>query len=90
MDTDNYKDGYYTIYVIKVKINNPDFRLKPLSGFPQSKTTMRIKKQIRDMFKEKVNDYYYDIIMHLTDNQIQNDAVEEIISNINKSNINNN
>ena len=90
MDTDNYKDGYYTIYVIKVKINNPDFRLKPLSGFPQSKTTMRIKKQIRDMFKEKVNNYYYDIIMHLTDNQIQNDAVEEIISNINKSNINNN
>lgn len=79
MDSDNYKDRYYTICVIKVKIDNPDFRLKPFSGLPQSKTTMRIKKQIRDMFKDKVTDYYYDIIMHLTDNQIQNDAVEKII-----------
>lgn len=34
------------------------------------------------MFKDKITDYYYDIIMHLTDNQLQNDAVEEIIISV--------
>lgn len=85
LETDNYTDQYYTIHIIKVKIDNPDFRLKPLSGLPQSKTTMRIKKRIREMFKEKVTDYYYDIIMHLADNQLQNYAVEEIINNVRKN-----
>lgn len=79
MEADNYKEKLYTICIIELQIDNPDFRLKPLSGLPQSKTTMRVKKQIRNMFKDKVTDYYYDIIMHLTDNQIQNDAVDEII-----------
>lgn len=85
LDADNYPDKDYTIHIIKVIIDNPDFRLKPLSGLPQSKTTMRLKKQIREMFKEMITDYYYDIIMHLTDNQLQNDAVEEIINNVRKS-----
>lgn len=85
MDTDGYDEKLYTIYVIELKIDNPDFRLKPLSGLPQSKSTMRLKRKIRDMYKDKITDYYYDIIMHLTDNQLQNDAVEEIIKNV-KSN----
>lgn len=79
MEADNYNENLYGIHVIKLQIDAPDFRLKPLSGLPQSRTTMRIKKKIREMFKEKVTDYYYDIIMHLTDNQLQNNAVEEII-----------
>lgn len=79
LEADGFDEDFYTISVVKVIINNPDFRLKPLSGLPQSKTTMRIKKKIREMFKDTIIDYYYDIIMHLTDNQIQNDAVEEII-----------
>lgn len=83
MEVDNYTEPLYTVYVIKIQIDNPDFRLKPLSGLPQSRTTMRIKRNIRDMFKDKVTDYYYDIIMHLTDNQLQNDAVEEIIKRAN-------
>ena len=70
---------------MELKIDNPDFRLKPLSGLPQSRSTMRLKKKIRDSFKEKITDYYYDIIMHLTDNQLQNDAIEKIISDV-KSN----
>lgn len=82
MNTDGYSEEFYIVYIMKLKIENPDFRLKPLSGLPQSRTTMRLKKKIRDMFKDKVTDYYYDIIMHLTDNQLQNDAIEEIIKEI--------
>ncbi|MDO5557798.1 MAG: hypothetical protein Q4G05_06155 [Clostridia bacterium] len=79
LEIDNYYQSFYTIYVLKIKINNPDFRLKPLTGLPQSKTTMRLKKAIRDEFQQKITAYYYDIIMHMTDNQIQNDAVEKLI-----------
>lgn len=80
LKSDNYSSNYYTFYVIELQIDNPDFRLKPITALPQSKTTMRLKQRIRDSFKEKITDYYYDIIMHLTDNQIQNDAIEDIIS----------
>ena len=80
LESDNYGKELYTICVIETKIDNPDFRLKPLSGLPQSRTTMRIKRKIRDMFKTEITDYYYDIIIHLTDNQLQNDAVREIIN----------
>lgn len=85
MDMDGYQDEKYTVFVMELKIDNPDFRLKPLSGLPQSRSTMRLKKKIRDSFKEKITDYYYDIIMHLTDNQLQNDAVKKIINDV-KSN----
>lgn len=77
---DGYNEEFYTVYIIKLKINNPDFRLKPLSGLPQSRTTMRIKKYIREIFKDQITDYYYDIIMHMSDNQFQNDAIETIIA----------
>lgn len=82
LSADHYADENYELRIIKLKIDNPDFRLKPLSGLPQSRTTMRLKKKIREMFSEKITEYYYDIIMHLTDNQIQNDAVSEIIRNV--------
>lgn len=80
LEADNYSEPLFKICVIELKFDNPDFRLKPLSGLPQSRATMRVKKKIRELFKEKITDYYYDIIMHLTDNQIQNDDVKEIIS----------
>lgn len=79
LEADNYSEQLFEICVIELKFDNPDFRLKPLSGLPQSKATMRVKKKIRDLFKDKITDYYYDIIMHLTDNQIQNDDVKKII-----------
>lgn len=86
LEVDNYTEQLYTIYVIEIQIDNPDFRLKPLSGLPQSRTTMRIKRNIRNMFKDRITDYYYDIIMHLTDNQLQNAAVKEIIRKANNIN----
>ncbi len=81
MDSDGYNEEFYTVCVIEIKFDNPDFRLKPLSGLPQSRATMRVKKCIRDIFRNEVTDYYYDIIMHLTDNQFQNIDVEKIINN---------
>jgi hypothetical protein len=71
--------------VVKFTIDNPDFRLKPITGLPQSRVTMRMKKQIRRDFSNKITSYYYDIMMHVTDNEIQNSDVQCIINEIIKT-----
>lgn len=68
------------LVVLKLKIKNPNYKLKHLSGKPQSIETIEIKKRIRNEFKEKINKYYYDIIMHVTDNELQNDQVQKILT----------
>lgn len=79
---DNYNSLDYNIRVMEISFDNPDFRLKPLSGFPQSKKTMRLKKQIRSDYCDLITDYYYDIIMHITDNEKQNEEVKKLIKKI--------
>lgn len=71
--------GSCNVLVVQLMILHPDFRLKPLTGLPQSKVTMTMKKFIRDKYQNRIRDYYYDIIMHITDNQIQNDGVEDVL-----------
>ena len=63
----------------ELNLKYPDFRVKPMTGLPQSKETMKLKQIIRDTFKAYVTEYYYDIIMHVTDNTIQNREVEKIL-----------
>lgn len=76
---DNYNLNNYNIKVLKMLLDKPDFRLKPLSGLPQSKKTMRIKKKIRGDYSNLITDYYYDIIMHITDNEKQNSEVAKLV-----------
>ena len=82
LDKDKYSEEKLPFVAMKVKLENPDFRMKGLTGLPQSKKTMRIKKQIRNNNEQYVTDYYYDIIMHMTDNTYQNDDVEKIITKV--------
>lgn len=79
MNKNPYLKEPYPIDIMNIKINNPDFRVKPLTGLPQSKTTMRLKTYIRDKYQKYVLDYHYDIMMHITDNTKQNDDVKKII-----------
>ncbi len=72
----------YPISIMKTRIDIPDFRVKPLNGNPQSKVTMRIKTNIRDTYQRYINDYHYDIMMHMTDNNKQNKEVEKIIKKV--------
>ena len=46
----------YPVNIIRFKMDNPDFRVKPLNGNPQSKLTMRLKTNIRDTYKKYIND----------------------------------
>lgn len=79
---DNLNQNQMALRLVKVLIDNPDFRMKTFTGLPQSKKTMRIKKDIRAKNSEFITDYYYDIIMHMTDNTIQNKDVEKILKKI--------
>lgn len=82
LQKDKYDLDKYFIRILKLDLKYPDFRVKPLTGLPQSKETMRIKSLIRDEFKKYITDYYYDIIMHVTDNSKQNEDVAKILKNI--------
>lgn len=79
MFKDNYFPDMYPIKVMKIIMKNPNFRVKPITGLPQSKTTMQLKTNIRDKYQCLITDYYYDIMMHMTDNTIQNNDVEKIL-----------
>lgn len=72
----------YPVNIMKTIIDIPDFRVKPMNGNPQSKATMRIKTNIRDTFKKYINDYHYDIMLHMTDNNKQNKEVKKIIKKV--------
>lgn len=72
----------YPVNIMNIKLDNPDFRVKPLTGLPQSKQTMRLKTYIRDKYQKYILDYHYDIMMHITDNTKQNEDVKKIIKKI--------
>lgn len=79
MARDDYYPDMYPIKIMQIIMKNPDFRVKPITGLPQSKTTMKLKTDIRDGYQKFITDYYYDIMMHMTDNTIQNRDVEKIL-----------
>lgn len=79
---DDYSDSIYKVRVIKFIINNPNYRVKPITGLPQSRRTMDIKIDIRNKYKKYITDYYYDIMMHMTDNAYQSKEVEKILNRV--------
>jgi len=55
------------IRVIKIKISEPRFRKKE-NGQLISEEVEFLKKQIRESYKEKIDNYFHDIIVHIGDN----------------------
>lgn len=48
--------------------NCPDFRLKGATGMPLSRTGERVKKNLRMRYRDQIEDYYFDVILHMSDN----------------------
>ena len=71
----------YTYF--KFYIDNPNFR-KKTNGNTISKVVESLKKQIREEYKSKINNYVYDIIIHITDNHKQTNAIEQIMNKYKK------
>ena len=55
------------IRVIKIEIPEPKFR-KKANGQIISEEVEALKKQIRESYKEKIDNYFHDIIIHIGDN----------------------
>jgi len=53
--------------VLKIEIPEPDFR-KKTNGKLISKKVEKLKKEVREIYSSKINDYFHDIIIHIGDN----------------------
>jgi hypothetical protein len=56
----------------------PDFRIKRY-GHTISRYGVQTKQKIREAFKDKIDRYVYDVVIHTTDNFTQTEAVEAAI-----------
>jgi hypothetical protein len=63
-----FEQHHLKIKVIEIGIINPKFRKKELNNHDISQEVEAIKKLYRNLYKDKVENYFYDIIMHIGDN----------------------
>lgn len=61
-----------TVRVITLNVALPNFRLKAKNNQTLSVAGEQIKKMVRECYKGKVENYFYDIIIHTGDNYRQN------------------
>ncbi len=66
------------IRVVKLDIDSPLFRLKASTCGTLSRVGEYIKSFIREKYKEKIDNYFYDIIIHIGDNFEQNEYVDKL------------
>ena len=61
----------YNVRVFYLDVSNPDISRNIKNNTAQSRQIARIKKAIRSRFKNRVNNYEYDNLLHISDNYIQ-------------------
>lgn len=66
------KSDTYNIRMVALELECPDFRLKASNNSTLSKKCEIIKKVVRTYYKERVDNYFHDIITHIGDNFYQN------------------
>lgn len=72
-------DGLYDIRLLWLDILFPYYRVKPVSGFPQSRETMICKEAFRNRYKDLLENYKRDIIIHITDNYLQSKFISSLL-----------
>ena len=69
------------IRILFVDFGFPDFRKKKNKKLI-SKKAEKIKKEIRNKYKEKIDNYFHDIIIHIGDNYEHTKHIKQLIWNI--------
>lgn len=64
--------------VIRLKIDRPRFRRKASTQNTLSVEGEELKRMIRNGFKDKVDDYFHDTIIHIGDNYRQNEFISHL------------
>lgn len=66
------------VRLLKLYFIGADFRLKQMNGKTLSKVGEHIKRVIRSDYQGKVDNYFYDIIVHTGDNYRQNEFISKL------------
>lgn len=64
-------DDIYPIRFVRLRMQNPDYIVKPTSGQPYSRESLRCKETLRSIYKNKVQFYERDVVIHISDNYLQ-------------------
>lgn len=68
----------YHVRMLDIKMNYPDFRIKR-TGATISREGEKLKKQIRDHYKDKMDNYFHNIIFHTADNYFQSEYMDYMV-----------
>ena len=68
--------------VLKLKIMSPHFRLKDLNFHTISTVGEQLKSIIRNQYKDLVENYIYDIIIHTADNFYQSEYMNKLFEQV--------
>jgi len=68
-----------TMLVMKIRTDNPYFRIKSSSGLPLSRYVERIKKGFRERYKGFIPNYFHDVIIHIADNYEQSVFIDKLL-----------
>lgn len=72
--------GEKKIRILTLALTGPDYRLKSRNKKPISRVGERIKNSIRNAYKDKIDHYFYDIIIHTGDNFEQNRYLQKLFA----------
>lgn len=72
-------DGCQRVAIIEYTLGNPGFYIKRY-GHTVSKQGITLKNAIRSKYKNAIDDYVYDVIIHTTDNYEQAGRLKKIIA----------
>lgn len=67
----------YHVRMLNIHMPYPDFRVKRV-GTTISQKGEKLKKIVRDSYKNKVENYFHDIIFHTSDNYFQSEYMEAL------------
>ncbi len=70
----------YKMRMVALRLESPDFRLKATNNNTLSKKCEIIKKVIRTYYKERIDNYMHDIILHIGDNFFQNHHIYRLFT----------
>lgn len=68
------------IRILYLDIEDPQHKIKTKTKQPQSLATMKIKKIIRSRYMDKINNYFYNVIIHISDNFYQSEVSSYLIN----------
>lgn len=69
------------LVALDVKLDDPAFRIKDSTGMLLSTKGERIKRALRARYKDRIQNYFFDIILHMGDNFQQSEFMRNVFYN---------